>query len=66
MDVVNMSLIHHRLKAKLIRLAVTHSAFYTTTGHPHAKTVRVVVATRCVLAFAERHSAKLASPHNQR
>ena len=32
-DVVNMSLVDHRLEAKLIRLAVTHSAFYTTTGH---------------------------------
>ena len=66
MDVVNMSLVDHRLEAELIRLAVAHSAFHAATGHPHAEPVRVVVAAWGVLAFAERHSAKLASPHNQR
>ena len=66
MDVVNMSLVDCRLEAELIRFAVTHSTLHSGAGHPHAEPVRVVVAARGVLAFAERHPAKLASPHNQR
>ena len=65
-DVVNMSLVDNCLESELIRFTVTHSAFHTTAGHPHAEPVRVVVAARGILAFAERHPAKLASPYDQR
>ena len=65
MNIVNMSLVDRSLESKLIRFAITYPAFYAAAGHPHAESVRVVVAPRRVLALAERHSAKLTAPYDQ-
>ena len=64
-DVMDMRFVYHGLEAEFVCLSVAYPAFHSAAGHPHGKTVRVVVSAGRTLAFAERHSAKFASPNDE-
>ena len=65
-DVVDVRFVHHGLEAQFVGLPVAPAAFHSAAGHPHAEAVWVVVAAGRALAFAERHAAKFAAPHDER
>jgi len=65
-DVMNMDPVGHSLESKFVRLPVTHAASDARARHPHAESIRIVITTRCTLAFTERHPTELAAPDDQR
>src|SRR5438874_4987764 len=65
-NVVNVGLLLDGLEAEIVGRAVTHAALDAASGQPHRETIRIVVAARLALAFAEGHSPELAAPDDER
>ncbi len=66
MNIMHVGPIHGSLEAEFIRCSVAHSSPHTTTSHPHAEPIGVVISARRILSFAEGHPSEFTAPHDQR
>ena len=64
-QILHMETVFHRLTADLVGLANAHTPLNTTTGHPHRKTVAVMITPCAFCVLSSRLAAKLTTPNDQ-
>ena len=70
LDIITVALSRHRIIANFIRFTITESLFYATTGHPHGKSIRMMIPSfKWILfpftVFLHRRAAEFSTPNHQ-
>lgn len=66
MNIMQVDFVVNSFETEFVCFTVANPALHAATCKPHTEAVRIMIASRSILAFTERHATELAAPDNQR